>query len=185
MSTDFPPVGSATTSPVDRHAVINAAFTSHHSELYNFLRRSTRDEAAAEDLLQEVYLRLTREVEAGRIPDHVRGWLYRVAANLATSRARRRTTASEWMSRYGRLTASATAASPEADVMARERSSSLEQAMAALPADARMALLMSAEGFSGQEIADAIGKTNMATRTLLSRARVRVRLMLEQEVADR
>ena len=33
-----------------------------------------------EDLLQEAFLRLTREVDAGRTPEHVRGWLYRVAS---------------------------------------------------------------------------------------------------------
>ena len=182
MSTEFQPVESVTTSRVDRHAIINAAFAAHHAELYSFLRRSTRDEAAAEDLLQEAFLRLTREVEAGRVPDHMRGWLYRVAANLATSRARRRGTASDWMARHGRLTALATASSPESDVMARERSSGLERALASLPADGRTALLMSAEGFSGPEIAAAIGRTHMATRTLLTRSRLRVRALLEEGV---
>ena len=46
-------------------------------------------------------------------------------------------------------------------------------------------LLLSAEGFSGEEIADTIGRSHSATRTLLSRARVRVRLDLEQHGDDR
>ena len=47
----------------------------------------------AEDLLQEAFLRLTREVRADRTPDNVRAWLYRVGANLAVSRGRRITSA--------------------------------------------------------------------------------------------
>src|SRR5512146_1256475 len=70
-------------------AMVMAAWTDHHEEIYAFLVRTTRDTSVAEDLLQEAYLRLTREVRARRAPDNVRAWLYRVAANLATSRGRR------------------------------------------------------------------------------------------------
>lgn len=171
--------GAAATSPFDRHAAITAAFEMYHAELYNFLRRSTRDEGAAEDLLQEAYFRLTREVDAGRAPENVRGWLYRVASNLAISRARRRMTVLGWMSRYGR-SAGGVVESPESVLLGRERASTLDAALATLPADARTALLLSAEGFSGEEIATAISRSHAATRTLLSRTRVRVRLELEQ-----
>jgi DNA-directed RNA polymerase specialized sigma24 family protein len=51
--------------------------------------------------------------------------------------------------------------------------------MASLATDARTALLLSADGFSGEEIAAAIGRSHAATRTLLTRARIRVRLALE------
>jgi RNA polymerase sigma-70 factor (ECF subfamily) len=171
---------AAVTIPVDQYGAVSAAFESYHAELYNFLRRSTRDEAAAEDLLQEAYLRLTREVDAGRTPEHVRGWLYRVASNLAISRGRRRTTAFEWMGRYGRHSLGDDVASPEAGMLARERTSAIDAVLATLPAEARTALLLSADGFSGEEIAVAIGRSHGATRTLLSRTRVRVRLELEQ-----
>ena len=43
----------------------------------------------AEDETQEAFLRLFTEVQAGRIPDNVRAWLYRASANLVVSRARR------------------------------------------------------------------------------------------------
>ena len=71
--------------------------------------------------------------------------------------------------------------SPEAGVLSRERASTLDAALATLSADARSALLLSAQGFSGEEIATAIGRSHAATRTLLSRARVRVRLALQDE----
>jgi RNA polymerase sigma-70 factor (ECF subfamily) len=171
-------VDAATTTP-DHYGAVSSAFEAYHAELYTFLRRSTRDEGAAEDLLQEAYLRLTREVAAGRTPEHVRGWLYRVASNLAISRGRRRMTAFAWMDRYGRHEAGEDVESPESGVLARERTSAIDAALARLPTEARTALLLSADGFSGAEIAAAIGRSHGATRTLLSRARVRVRLELE------
>ena len=137
-----------------------------------------------EDLLQEAYLRLTREVALGRAPDNMRAWLYRVASNLAISRGRRRRTAVAWMSRYGR-TGDRAEESTESVVLGRVRTPGLDAAMAALPPDARTALLLSAEGFSGEEIAEAIGRSHAATRTMLSRARVRVRLDLERHGVER
>lgn len=170
----------AATSRADRRAIVAEAFEAYHAELYNFLRRSTRDEAAAEDLLQEVYVRLTREVEAGRAPEHLRGWLYRVASNLAISRGRRRATVLGWMNRHGRAAASEFEESPETGYLRSERVSMLDAVLATLPIEARTALQLSADGFSGEEIAAAIGRSHGATRTLLSRARVKVRLELER-----
>jgi len=85
------------------------------------------------------------------------------------------------MGRYGRHSLGEDVeSSPEAGVLARERISAIDTVLATLPTEARTALLLSADGFSGEEIAAAIGRSHSATRTLLSRTRVRVRLELEQ-----
>src|SRR5688572_20555796 len=132
---------AATAAPLGYYSAVSTAFEAYHSEIYNFLRRSTRDEGAAEDLLQEAFLRLTREVDAGRTPEHVRAWLYRVASNLAISRGRRRTTAFEWMGRYGRQSVGEDVESPETRVLARERTSAIDAVLATLPTEARTAPL--------------------------------------------
>lgn len=172
------------TTLVPSRSIVAQAYEAYHGELYSFLRRSTRDEAAAEDLLQETFVRLTREVDTNRTPDHVRGWLYRVASNLAISRGRRQTTVLGWLSRHGRTEATKAVESPEAGYLRNERASLLEAALLTLPAEARTALQLSADGFSGEEIAEAIGRTYGATRTLLSRARVKVRLEIERRERD-
>ena len=69
---------AAARGQLDQYGAVTAAFVTYHAELYSFLRRSTRDEGAAEDLLQEAFLRLTREVEAGRRSTYgggCTGWL--------------------------------------------------------------------------------------------------------------
>ena len=143
-------------------------YEAHHAEVYAFLVRSTRDPSAAEDLLQETFLRLTTEARAGRAPEQVRAWLFRVASNLAISRARRHATANTYMGRYGQAEHDGMVMdSPEASALRRERND--------LPADARVALMLSAHGFRGEEIADTIGRSHGATRSMLLRARLRVR----------
>jgi RNA polymerase sigma-70 factor (ECF subfamily) len=167
-------------------AAVVAAWADHHGEIYAFLLRTTRDPEVAEDLLSESFLRLTTECRAGRSPDNVRAWLYRVAANLATSRGRRLSAAVRGLVRL-RSTGggAAVAEAPEAAYLAREGRTGLMAALADLPPDARAALLLSAEGFSGAEIAAAIGRSEPATRTLLCRTRVTVRRRLEQTEASR
>ena len=56
-----------------------------------------------------------------------------------------------------------------------ERRSDLETILAELGADARTALLMAANGFNGIEIAEAIGRSGNATRSMMCRARLQLR----------
>src|SRR5438046_9691893 len=70
-------------------AIVERAYEEHLSAVLAQLTSLTRDRTVAEDLAQEAFVRLTREVRAGRTPDNIGGWLHRVAANLVTSRARR------------------------------------------------------------------------------------------------
>lgn len=165
-------------------AFVDAAWTALHGELYGFLARSTRDAAAAEDLLQEAFLRLTTEVRQGRVPDNTRAWLYRVASNLAISRGRRTTIALRWLTKYGAAEARSTSASPETGFLRRERSDAMERALGRLTAPARLALVMSGAGFSGRDIAEAIGRSDVATRSLMSRARITLRRHLADEEAE-
>jgi len=172
---------------VDRaDAALVVAYAEHHAVVYGFLRRATRHDTATEDLLQETFLRLLGELRAGRTPEHVRAWLFRVASNLVISRARRSATVRRWVERQGHDEARApTEESPESGALRLERTQGLEAALAVLPADARLALLLSSEGFHGTEIATAIGRTDVATRALLHRARIRVRRELEAREASR
>jgi DNA-directed RNA polymerase specialized sigma24 family protein len=66
-------------------------------------------------------------------------------------------------------------------MLRRETNSALLAALATVPSDARAALLMAAQGFSGREIAEAIGRSEMATRTMMFRAREKLRVYLVRE----
>ena len=155
---------------------LTALYEAHRAELLGFLVRMTRDREAAEELLQDTFIRLIREARAGRMPDEVRPWLYRVAANAAISRGRH---GAVWGRLVPRLLDRREPAGPETEFLRTEGDAQLHAALAGLPADARAALLLAAQGFDGQEIAASIGRTEGATRTLMCRSRAQLRLVLE------
>lgn len=166
--------------PTDRGPVVDAvsaAYDAHERALYAFALGITHSGAVAEDLVQESYLRLVREVQAGRAPDNVRAWLYRVCANLATSRGRRASVATRYLPF---LVSREVAETPEARHLRLELGSELSAALEALSQDERTGLLLSAGGFHGPEIARIIGRTHGATRTMLTRARMKVQARLAE-----
>ena len=162
-----PVAGSAITA-----ALASAAYDEHADALRNHLAGYTRDAAAAEDLLHEAFIRLLTELSAGRPPRHLRAWLFRVGSNLAASRARHHGVARR---RASELVRREVAPSPEDELIERESARILAGRLQGLPADVRAALLLSAIGYTGAEIADHIGRTELATRSLICRHRSRLR----------
>ena len=178
--TSEPPIG-----PVERSApasanaaIVMRAFEDHRLQLTSFAHSMTRDRDAADDIVAEAFLRLVRELDRGAPPDNVTAWLYRVCSNLAVSRGRRLSVAGRFLrvQRGGRDEAPA-----DVEILRRESNQILLDGLASLPADARAALLMAAQGFSGREIAEAIGRSETATRTLMFRAREKLRIHLVRE----
>jgi RNA polymerase sigma-70 factor, ECF subfamily len=158
------------------------AYEQLSAELNGFLVRTVRDPEAAADLLAETFTRLFVEEQHGRWPDQPRAWLYRVAANLAMSRGRHL----QVVERTNRVLRGQYTeprdASPDVEVLRRERRGELDRALERLPTDARTALLLAAQGFDGRAVSQAIGRSEVATRALLSRSRLRLRdLMREVE----
>ncbi len=157
-----------------------AAYERHRDELQGYLVRVTRDPEAAEDLVQEAFLKLLVETRDRRAPDNVRAWLYRVATNAAVSRGRRLRTAIVFEDRVpGPLPDEG----PEEACLRREKSASVERLLAGVRPDERRALLLAADGVDGTLIARAIGRTPCATRTMLHRARTRLRDQAVLQVA--
>ena len=153
-------------------ARVASIYDAHQRELFSLAMRACRDHAAAEDVVQEAFYRLLVEVEAGRSPRNVRAWLYRVVANLVVSGGRRATVANRQL---GSLAQPDEVTGPEPAYLDHERHDDLELALGELGDDARVALLMAADGFSGMEIAEAIGRSANATRTLMCRSRLQLR----------
>jgi RNA polymerase sigma-70 factor (ECF subfamily) len=154
---------------------IERMYRSHHAALVRRLTAICRDAAAAEDLAQEAFLRLARETAAGRSPDDGAAWLYRVGANLATSRGRRLALADR---HRAALVEPPTPKRPEEDVRESERNEALHTALAELPPVDRRAVLLAAHGYPGPEIARLLDRSPGATRMLLWRARTRLRAAL-------
>jgi RNA polymerase sigma-70 factor (ECF subfamily) len=153
-----------------------ALYDAHHRELATFVRAIERDPQAAEDVVSEAFLRLITEIRRGRTPEQPRAWLHRVAANLVIDAGRRRIVATRFLAR---IADRRTEPPLDEGLLRGETRREVRDAMLELPVDARTALMLAAHGFTGQEIAAAIGRTELATRTLMCRARLRLRERLE------
>jgi RNA polymerase sigma-70 factor (ECF subfamily) len=165
---------------VDRRAIgstaldmlMTAAYEAHSAAIYGLALRSTRNPELAADVTQESFIRLLTEGRRGRFPDNVGGWLFRTSSNLIISGARRQSVARRLAPR---LVHPDEPDGPETVALGRERQRELDAALASLSVVDRLVVILAAQGATGDEIAGHLGRSNAATRTLLSRARVRLR----------
>ena len=167
-----------------RRAVASAAqvIEEERGPLLGWITAMTRDRDAAEDVAQEALVRLWLEIEAGRGPDNPAAWLRRVSSNLVISEARHAAVA--------RRHAEGEAARPpepipsvEEEVEDRERGAALGAAMATLaPLDGEV-IVLAAAGVSRARMAARLGRSEPAARTLLCRARGRLRRAFEAELS--
>jgi RNA polymerase sigma-70 factor (ECF subfamily) len=168
------PVASA-----DPATIVSAAFDQCQRELFSFAIHATRDQGHAEDIVQEAFLRLHRSLLDGQEIDDVRAWLFRVSANLVLSRGRRISIVGRWLARLPRI--EEYHESPEVAALGRERSRAVAEALGKLTPDARTAVLLAGRGFVIREIAESLGRTELATRQLLCRSRLRIRTLLDED----
>jgi RNA polymerase sigma-70 factor (ECF subfamily) len=152
----------------------------HRPGLERYVRTLVRDSDEAADIVQEACVRLLVVARADGLPESPGAWMARVAHNLVVSAARRRQTADR---KADRLVPETATRSTEDTMIARERDAEVHRALAAARTDDREAIVLAASGYHTREIADRIGRTELATRALLCRARGRVRRSLEAQGA--
>lgn len=162
--------------------------TRHRGGVYNFLRRHVGDETLAEDLLQEVFLRVVRSAGTFAGESKFTTWLYTIARNISIDAIRRGS-----HRRTESLDAPANAdqapreyADPKADVERQaaqaETAKRLEAAIARLPPDLREVLLLrERSGIPFQEIAVIVG---CPVNTAKSRMRYALERLREYLTAD-
>jgi RNA polymerase sigma-70 factor (ECF subfamily) len=148
---------------------VDQLFREHHVSLTRYLTRHCGDADVAADVVQETYLRLIARPPAH--DTHMRAWLFTVATNVIREAAR----TSRRRHRLLHLGAARTpmadpARAPDGDVEAGELRQAMDRLLADLPDRDRTMLLMREEGFSHQEIADAVQVKPGSVGTLLVRA---------------
>jgi RNA polymerase sigma-70 factor (ECF subfamily) len=168
-----PVVSRLAAGPVDARVSVLEVYETEHLDLFRYLRATVRDPLVAEDLLQDAFLRLVRECASGHPPTDPRAWLYRVATNLAISGARRTRSATRTLQAIH--PDELDARSPESVALEVERDEELRTALAGIAPEARAALVLASHGFSAREIGAAVGRSEAAVRTLICRARLRLR----------
>jgi RNA polymerase sigma-70 factor (ECF subfamily) len=153
-----------------------------------FIFRIVGNTAEAEDLAQEVFLRVYTKRGTFRDGAKFATWCFSIAANQAKNRLRwwrRRPTLSlnAWADAGGEATDDSSAGSQASDeAVRREQIIAVQTAVAALPLDLRTALvLFEYEGQSMAEIAAALDCTPKAVENRLYRARQQLKLAFRSE----
>ena len=70
---------------------LSGLFERYHAPLFDFLCRTTGDRAAAEDLVQDVFVRILKYRHTYRDDSCFETWLFRIARNARADFFRRRT----------------------------------------------------------------------------------------------
>jgi RNA polymerase sigma-70 factor, ECF subfamily len=152
----------------------------YRKPIVHFMYRMVHNQAVAEELAQEVFLRVYRSRETYRAEARFSTWLYRIATNLGVNHARdtkRERSAStiyldEPDSEAGTTPDVADATpSAEARMLSRERMNAIRQHVMALPDRQKTAVLMHKyEGLDYKQIGDVLKLSESATKSLLFRA---------------
>lgn len=172
-------VTGPSTLPPSVASIVEDAYAAYEPEIRGYVASRFGCRVAAEDVVQEAFARLVRETRAGRAPDAIRPWLYRVAHNLAVSELRRPAWEPvEPVEPDAPARPEPRSPSAEVEFERWELAPELRDALATLPPPARLSLLMAADGYSGREIASATGRSELAVRALLCRTRRALRELL-------
>jgi len=148
---------------------LHDAITLHYDGVFRTLRRLAGNDHDAEDLAQDVFLRLWRkppDLDAGKVL--LSTWLYRVATNLFIDIQRKhRPDAVEDVDAF-------VSGDPDAEdrIAAGQVARTVDEAIGALPARQRAALVLTYyEALPNRDAADALDVSVDALESLLSRAR--------------
>jgi len=145
--------------------------------------RLTGNMEDAQDISQEVFLRLYKNLGKVQAANALPAWLYRVTVN-ACHDLRRRKPPSEPESSADDLVASGMDA--QTSLTQAERRRVLEMSLRILPEKERAALVLrDLEGLSTQEVARALGSSEATVRSQVSKARVKVHDFVERYFSPR
>ena len=160
------------TSPESPDQLLEGWYEKERPGLERYVRSLVRDPEEAADVCQEAFIRLLVMIRAGNVPDSPGAWVRRVAHNHVVSNARRRQTGERTIER---LAEDDHVTSTEESIIGRERDRQIVDVLTTAGERDRTVMLLAAQGFRSREIAERIGRTELATRTLLCRARGRLR----------
>jgi len=158
--------------------------------MVSFMYRMAHNAAAAEDLAQEVFLRVYRSRESYEPSAKFTTWLYRIATNLAVNHARDTrherpenvVNIDEPDEETGlRVDVADSSLTAEEAILRRERMAAIRQRVQALPERQRMAVVMHKyQQMDYRQIAEVLKLSESATKSLLFRAYETLRVQLKE-----
>ena len=171
-------------------AAVRAIMQANNRRLYRLARGILRNDAEAEDVVQDTYVRAFTHLEQFRGESSLSTWLSRIAMNEALGRLRRQRPGVEW----SELERSAPQAQiipfplassddPEKSMAQREIQHVVERAIDELPEPFRLVFITRViEGMNVEETAEILGLKPETVKTRLHRARNLLRDNVERKI---
>jgi len=158
----------------------------HFAKLYNFAHWLTQDRAAAEDLVQETYMKALRGFSSFQQGTNFRAWMYKILRNtFLTTRSGLKAWASVSLDSDDgdKPTEPAASETPESVLLARVQQETIQSALESLPVKFReIVLLCDLEEMTYQEIGETLGIPIGTVMSRLSRARKAMRGLLVEKL---
>ncbi len=158
----------------------NLLIQKYHKPIVHFMFRMVHNQAVAEELAQEVFLRVYRSRQTYRAEARFTTWLYRIATNLGVNHARdtkhERSAQNVYLDQPDPETGTTPdvadmTASVEQEMVRDERMRAIRQHVMALPERQRTAVLMHKyQGLDYKQIGEVLKLSESATKSLLFRA---------------
>ncbi|MFZ5862923.1 MAG: RNA polymerase sigma factor [Nitrospirota bacterium] len=164
-------------------------FSRHAERIFRFASRMCRHAQDAEDILQETFLAAYRHLNTFGGKARFTTWLYTIAAN-SCRRTRRHagasTTINDTDGADGHVPVDDWTRRPDVQAIRKETRRVIEDAVAALPKDQRLVLVLrDMEGLPAEEVARITGASVPAVKSRLHRARLAVRNDLTRRFQER
>jgi RNA polymerase sigma-70 factor (ECF subfamily) len=152
---------------------VRALYERYAPRVYAVVRRIAGDDDLAQDYAQEAWIRAIRALPTFRGDARFSTWLHRIAVNSALQAVRKADTRKK---HEAPMPETVPVAPPAGDALLEQR---LEWALDRLPDGMRQVLILhDVEGYTHEEIGDALGVTSGTSKSQLFKARARMRAIL-------
>jgi RNA polymerase sigma-70 factor (ECF subfamily) len=157
-------------------------YDQHYAKVRKFILFLVRDAWVADDLIQETFLRIQKNLDSLRDPSKMSSWIFRIAYNLCQDHFRR----SKISQKEERIDLQEMATFEEdliqKELEQRQMGQCVQNQIRLLPESLRTVLVFSdIMDFSHQEIADTLGITIENVKVRLHRARKKLKPILEEK----
>jgi RNA polymerase sigma-70 factor (ECF subfamily) len=154
----------------------------YHQRVRRFILTLVKDEWVADDLIQETFLRIQKNLGNVRDPSKLSSWIFRIAYNLCQDHFRRSKTLppTEKLGQDERPDYAETSIQKELEQ--HQMGQCVQDQMSLLPESLRsIIVLFDVMGFNHSEVADILGITTKNAKVRLHRARKKLKATLEEE----
>jgi len=147
------------------------AFTLHHRTVFRAARSVVQDGGLAEDVTQEVFIRLYKHIDTLPNLEMLRPWLIRVALNVAKNTLRGNIRANTRDENYVKETVGNSIVSVESEFEQKSEVSEINRALNKVKEPLRSCLILKQQGLSYREIAESLSLNESSIGTYVARAR--------------